>query len=131
MAMTDPIADMLTRIRNGGSAEHSEVVMPASRIKMHIAQVLKDEGYIRDYAEETDSGKNRLRISLKYYRGKSVFESIRRVSKPGRRVYRGIDNLPVVNGGLGIAIMSTSKGVMTAKQAKSQGVGGEVICTVS
>ena len=107
MAMTDPIADMLTRIRNGGSADHSEVVMPASRIKKHIAQVLKDEGYIREFSEENESDKSQLRISLKYYRGKSVVESIHRISKPGRRVYRSIDDLPVVNGGLGIAIVST------------------------
>ena len=131
MAMTDPIADMLTRIRNGSMAAHAEVVMPASRIKNEIARVLKDEGYILEYSDEDASGRKHLRIKLKYHRGKPVVETIDRISKPGRRVYRKVDELPVVSGGLGIAIISTSKGVMTAKHAKSSGIGGEVICTVS
>ena len=129
MSMTDPIADMLTRIRNAQHAKRVSVSMPLSRVKSEIAKVLKKEGYILDYDAELDEKK--LDIKLKYYQGRPVIESIDRVSKPGRRIYRGIDDFPSVSGGLGIAIVSTSKGVVTAKEAKASGVGGEVICTVS
>ena len=131
MSMTDPIADMLTRIRNGGKAERVEVTMPGSGMKREIARVLKEEGYILDYQEDGEAAQRELTVKLKYYRGKPVIETIDRVSKPGCRVYRGLDALPSVNGGLGIAIVSTSKGVMTAKTAKDTEVGGEIICTVT
>ena len=131
MSMTDPIADMLTRIRNGGKAERVEVTMPGSGMKREIARVLKEEGYILDYQEDGEAAQRELTVKLKYYRGKPVIETIDRVSKPGCRVYRGLDALPSVNGGLGIAIVSTSKGVMTAKTARSSEVGGEIICTVT
>ena len=131
MAMTDPISDMLTRIRNGARAERVSISMPGSRIKVEIARVLKDEGYIVDYAVDNQSNKSKLTIKLKYYRGSSVIETIDRISKPGRRVYCGVDDLPSVKGNLGIAIVSTSKGVMTAKTAKASGVGGEIVCSVS
>ncbi len=131
MSMTDPIADMLTRIRNGLCAEHAGVTMPSSRLKCEIAGVLKEEGYIRGFEVQEADGKRHLSIELKYYRGRPVIDAISRISKPGRRVYRSIEDFPVVSGGLGIAIVSTSKGVMTAKKAKSSGVGGEVLCTVS
>ncbi len=131
MSMTDPIADMLTRIRNGLHAEHAGVTMPGSRLKCEIAAVLKEEGYIRGFEVQEVDGRSRLSIELKYYRGRPVIDAIARISKPGRRVYRSIEDFPVVSGGLGIAIVSTSKGVMTAKKAKLSGVGGEVLCTVS
>lgn len=131
MAMTDPIADMLTRIRNASKASHASVSMPDSRIKREIADVLQKEGYIRGFSSSSDSGKPILSIDLKYYQGKPVIDTLERVSKPGRRVYRGIDNMPLVNAGLGVTIVSTSKGIMTAKTAKHISVGGEVICTVS
>lgn len=131
MAMTDPIADMLTRIRNASKASHASVAMPDSRIKREIADVLQKEGYIRGYSSSSDSGKPTLSIDLKYYQGRPVIDTLERVSKPGRRVYRGIDNMPLVNAGLGVTIVSTSKGIMTAKTAKHMNVGGEVICTVS
>ncbi|MYD78663.1 MAG: 30S ribosomal protein S8 [Gammaproteobacteria bacterium] len=131
MAMTDPIADMLTRIRNAAKASHASVSMPDSRIKREIADVLQQEGYIRGFSSSSDSGKPILSIDLKYYQGRPVIDSLERVSKPGRRVYRGIDNMPLVNAGLGVTIVSTSKGIMTAKTAKHMNVGGEVICTVS
>ena len=130
MAMTDPIADMLTRIRNGAKAERVEVSMPGSAIKREIARVLKEEGYILGYSEDVESVRHDLTVRLKYYKGSPVIEKIDRVSKPGRRVYRGSADLPSVDGGLGIAIVSTSKGVMTAKKARHDGVGGEIICTV-
>ena len=129
--MTDPIADMLTRVRNGGKAERVEVSMPGSGMKREIARVLKEEGYIVDYSESGEATRRELTVKLKYYRGQPVIESINRVSRPGRRVYRGQDELPSVSGGLGIAIISTSQGVMTAKKAQAARVGGEVICTVS
>ena len=131
MAMTDPIADMLTRIRNASNASHASVSMPDSRIKREIADVLQKEGYIRGFSSSSDSGKPVLNIDLKYYQGRPVIDTLERVSKPGRRVYRGIDNMPLVNAGLGVTIVSTSKGMMTAKTAKHMNVGGEVICTVS
>lgn len=131
MAMTDPIADMLTRIRNGSKASHASVSMPDSRIKREIADVLQKEGYIRGFSNSSDSGKPILSIDLKYYQGRPVIDTLERVSKPGRRVYRSIDNMPLVNAGLGVTIVSTSKGIMTAKTAKHMNIGGEVICTVS
>ena len=131
MAMTDPIADMLTRIRNALRASHASVSMPDSRIKREIADVLQKEGYIRGFSSSSDSGKPILSVDLKYYQGRPVIDTLERVSKPGRRVYRGIDNMPLVNAGLGVTIVSTSKGIMTAKTAKHMNVGGEVICTVS
>ncbi len=131
MAMTDPIADMFTRIRNASRATHASVSMPNSRIKCELARVLKEEGYIKDYNSDTESAKPTLSIDLKYYQGKAVIDSIDRVSKPGRRVYRGIDDMPLVNGGLGVTIVSTSKGVMTVRRARKMHLGGEVICTVS
>ncbi len=129
--MTDPIADMLTRIRNGGKAERVEVSMPGSRMKTQIARVLREEGYILGYEESSEEVKQTLTVRLKYHKGKPVIDRIQRISKPGRRVYRESAQLPSVSGGLGIAIVSTSKGVMTAKRAKVAGVGGEVICTVT
>lgn len=131
MAMTDPIADMLTRIRNALSAAHANVSMPDSKIKRELARVLKEEGYIKGYSVNSDASKPTLQVDLKYYEGQPVIDNLSRVSKPGRRVYRGIDDMPMINAGLGITIVSTSKGIMTARAAKKQKVGGEVICTVS
>ena len=130
MSMSDPIADMLTRIRNASRADRQEVSMNSSTIKKEIAEILKSEGYIIDYQVDTEQTFPELKIKLKYFQGEPVIEAIDRISKPGRRVYRGLKDLPSVSGGLGIAILSTSKGVMTAKAAKAKGVGGEVICTV-
>lgn len=129
--MTDPIADMLTRIRNGQSANKAQVTMPASRKKQAIAEVLKEQGYISDYAVEDADGKAVLSITLKYYEGKPVIERIERVSRPGLRIYKGKDSLPSVQGGLGVAIVSTSKGVMSDRAARAAGEGGEVLCYVS
>lgn len=129
--LTDPIADMLTRIRNGQKAERVNVSMPFSRIKKAIAKVLKDEGYIEGFSEKQDDGKPTLDIELRYYQGEPVISEIRRFSKSGRRQYRGRGDLPKVAGGLGIAIVSTSKGIMTERAAKTAGVGGEVLCLVS
>jgi small subunit ribosomal protein S8 len=131
MSMTDPIADMLTRIRNGQQIGRSEVSMPASKIKLEIARVLKDEGYIEDFAPREQDGKPSLAVTLKYHEGRPVIERIQRVSKPGLRVYKGKDELPRVLGGLGIAVISTSKGVMSDRAARAAGQGGEVICVVS
>ncbi len=131
MTMADPIADMITRIRNGCRARHSEVSMASSRMKCSIAKVLKDEGYITNYSVSDDKVHPTLTIVLKYYNGRSVIETITRISKPSRRVYRGIDDLPVISGGLGVAIVTTSKGVLTAKAAKAAGIGGEVLCSVT
>ncbi len=131
MAMTDPIADMLTRIRNATFVDSSDVSMPSSRVKTEIARVLENEGYISGFEVTSDSAKAKLTIQLKYYNSSSVIERIDRVSKPGRRVYCGVGELPLINGGLGVAILSTSKGVMTAQDAKKAGIGGEVICFVS
>jgi small subunit ribosomal protein S8 len=127
--MSDPIADMLTRIRNGLSAGKSEVLMPASKLKQAVAKVLKDEGYIEDIAVEGDA-KPQLKVKLKYYQGKPVIETLKRVSRPGLRQYKGRDDLPKVSGGLGVAIISTPQGVMSDRAARKAGVGGEVICYV-
>lgn len=131
MSMTDPIADMLTRIRNAQSAEKANVTMPASKIKTSIAKVLADEGYIGGYAIDENGGKPEMTVDLKYYEGKSVISSIKRVSRPGIRTYKGKSELPSVDNGLGIAIVSTPSGVMTDRAARAAGVGGEVICYVS
>ena len=131
MSMTDPIADMLTRIRNGQKARKVSVSMPASNEKEAIAAVLKDEGYISSYDTAGDGAARSLSVELKYFEGAPVIEAVKRVSKPGLRVYRGKEELPKVLGGLGIAIVSTSAGVMSDRQAREKGVGGEVICTVS
>jgi small subunit ribosomal protein S8 len=129
--MTDPIADMLTRIRNAQMAEKVAVSMPSSKIKVAIAKVLKDEGYIDDFAVRGETGKNQLDIALKYYAGRPVIERIERISKPGLRVYKGKDDLPKVMNGLGIAIVSTPQGVMTDRRARAANTGGEVICIVA
>jgi small subunit ribosomal protein S8 len=130
--MTDPVADMLTRIRNGQMAEKLGVTMPSSKLKEAIAKVLKDEGYIENFAvRKNDGGKAELDIELKYYAGRPVIERIERVSKPGLRIYRGMQDLPRVMNGLGIAIVSTPKGVMTDRKARSVNVGGEVLCIVA
>jgi len=131
MPMTDPIADMLTRIRNAQRSEKQRVAMPASKLKSAIAQVLKDEGYIEDFAVREQEGRPQLEISLKYYAGKPVIERIERVSRPGLRIYRPKDELPKVMNGLGVAIVSTSRGVMTDRKARGMGVGGEVLCIVA
>jgi small subunit ribosomal protein S8 len=130
MSMSDPIADMLTRIRNAQASEKVTVSMPASKLKQAIAKVLKDEGYIEDFAERTNEGRANLEIQLKYYAGKPVIEKIERVSRPGLRIYRGRDDMPKVMNGLGVAIVSTSRGVMTDRRAREAGVGGEVLCVV-
>ncbi|MBV2234343.1 MAG: 30S ribosomal protein S8 [Sterolibacterium sp.] len=131
MSMSDPIADMLTRIRNAQTARKEAVVMPASKLKVAIANVLKDEGYIDEFAVRENAGKPLLDIALKYYAGRAVIERIERVSKPGLRVYRGKDELPQVMNGLGVAIVSTPKGVMTDRSARAANVGGEVLCIVA
>ncbi|MFQ6004966.1 MAG: 30S ribosomal protein S8 [Woeseia sp.] len=131
MSMTDPIADMLTRIRNGQKARKVSVAIPSSKVKVAVAKVLKEEGYITDYSTEGEGAKAALRVELKYVEGVPVIERVRRVSKPGLRVYRGTDDLPKVLGGLGVAIVSTSAGVMSDRQAREQGIGGEVLCIVS
>lgn len=131
MSMTDPIADMLTRIRNAQLAQKSSVAMPASKLKAAIAAVLKDEGYIDDFAVRDAEGKSQLDIALKYYAGRPVIERIERISRPGLRVYKGSGDLPRVMNGLGIAIVSTPKGVMTDRRARATNVGGEVLCIVA
>lgn len=131
MSMTDPIADMLTRIRNAQAVRKTVVVMPASKVKKVIAQVLKDEGYIDGFAVRESEGKPELEISLKYYAGAPVIERIERVSRPGLRIYKGRDDIPKVMNGLGVAIVSTSHGVMTDRKARATGVGGEVLCIVA
>jgi small subunit ribosomal protein S8 len=128
--MNDPISDMLTRIRNAQNARKSSVSMPSSKFKLAIAKVLKDEGYIGDFQVTTDA-KPTLSIALKYFQGKPVIDMIKRVSKPGFRVYKNADELPTVIGGLGVAILSTSQGVMPDREARRQNIGGEVICLVS
>jgi len=129
MSMQDTLADMFTRIRNAQMASKTEVTMPSSKMKVSVAQVLKDEGYVEDFSVSADV-KPELTIKLKYFGGKPVIEEIKRVSRPSLRQYKGVDELPKVAGGLGIAIVSTSKGVMTDRAARAAGVGGEVICTV-
>ena len=132
MSMTDPIADMLVRIKNAAAVRKPTVKMPSSKTKVAIAAVLKDEGYILDSrVTEVGPGKSELEISLKYYEGKPVIERLKRYSRPGLRQYRGKDELPNVLSGLGVSIISTSKGIMTDKQARQQGVGGEVLCVVA
>ena len=131
MSMTDPIADFLTRIRNGQSSGKTEVLVPASKVKLSIAKVLKDEGYIEDFSATQEDGKPTLVVQLKYYQGRPVIDRLERVSRPGLRVYKGKDELPSILGGLGVAIVSTSKGVMTDRQARASGHGGEVLCIVS
>lgn len=131
MSMTDPIADMLTRIRNALGAQKQEVSIPSSKLKVNIAQLLKDEGYITDFAVDAAGGKPMMKVTLKYYQGKPVIEELRRVSRPGLRQYKAKDELPKVRGGLGIAIVSTSAGLMTDRAARKAGHGGEVLCFVS
>lgn len=131
MSMSDPIADMLTRIRNGQQVERKFVEMPSSKLKVAIAAVLKDEGYIDSYSVSEEEGKANLRVELKYYAGRPVIDRIERVSKPGLRIYKGRDEIPQVMNGLGVAIVSTSKGVMTDRKARASGVGGEVLCYVA
>jgi small subunit ribosomal protein S8 len=131
MSMTDPIADFITRIRNGQAARKPEVTCQSSRVKVAIAQVLRDEGYIAGFTTASEGGKSTLTVQLKYHEGRPVIDRIERVSRPGLRSYRGKTALPKVLGGLGIAIVSTSQGVMTDKQARAAGQGGEVLCVVS
>jgi|SRR6195952_5338971 small subunit ribosomal protein S8 len=131
MSMTDPIADMLTRIRNAQMAEKATVQMPLSKVKVAIAKVLKDEGYVDGFAVVGEEPKRQLEIALKYYAGRPVIEKIERVSKPGLRIYKNKDDIPRVMNGLGIAIVSTSHGVMTDRKARATGVGGEVLCIVA
>lgn len=131
MSMTDPIADMLTRIRNAQQAKKSDVTMPSSKVKVSIAKVLEDEGYIAAYNVSDAEGKAALSISLKYFEGKPVISQIDRVSRPGLRVYKSATDIPKVIGGLGVAIISTSQGVMADRKAKALGQGGEILCAVS
>ena len=128
--MTDPVADMLTRIRNGQSAGKKIIKQPSSKLKVSIANVLKEEGYITDFSTEINGSHTEMTIELKYYKGLPVIEAIKRISRPGLRIYKSKDELPKVLGGLGIAIVSTSNGVMTDRAARAIGYGGEVICTV-
>ena len=131
MSMSDPIADMLTRIRNAQGVQKTNVSMPSSKVKVAIANVLKDEGYIEDFAVSTEGGKSELQIGLKYYVGRPVIERLERVSRPGLRIYKGKNEIPQVMNGLGVAIVSTPQGVMTDRKARATGVGGEVICYVA
>ena len=131
MSMSDPIADMLTRIRNAQAVEKASVVMPSSKLKVAIAKVLKDEGYIDEFAVTEQGGKSTLTIGLKYYAGRPVIERLERVSKPGLRVYKGRNEIPQLMNGLGVAIISTPQGLMTDRRARATGVGGEIICYVA
>jgi small subunit ribosomal protein S8 len=131
MTMTDPISDMLTRIRNGQKAHKLSVSMPASKAKEAVAKVFKDEGYITDYATDGEGAEKAMTVELKYFEGVPVIERIQRASRPGLRIYRGKDGLPKILGGLGVAIVSTSAGVMSDREAREKGIGGEVICIVS
>ena len=131
MSMSDPIADMLTRIRNAQAVEKQTVVMPSSKVKVAIAAVLRDEGYIDDFVVKTDGAKSELTVNLKYYAGRPVIERLERVSKPGLRIYKASDAIPQVLNGLGVAIVSTSRGLMTDRKARATGVGGEVLCYVA
>ncbi len=130
MSMQDPLSDMLTRIRNAQMAGKTRVEMPGSKLKLAVAQVLKDEGYVEGISSTNDNGKPRLAIELKYYQGKPVIAEIDRVSRPGLRQYKASKELPCVRAGLGVAIISTSKGVMSDRAARAAGIGGEVLCTV-
>jgi small subunit ribosomal protein S8 len=129
--MSDPVADMLTRIRNGQSAGKQTVVMPASKLKTAIANLLKEEGYIADLGSAEIDGKPAMEVTLKYFQGEPVIEMIKRVSRPGLRIYKSRDELPKVRGGLGVAIVSTSKGIMTDRAARKEGIGGEVVAFVA
>ncbi len=131
MSMSDPIADMLTRIRNAQMVEKASVTMPSSKLKVAIAQVLKDEGYIEGFQVRGDAAKPELEIALKYSAGRPVIERLERVSRPGLRIYKGRDAIPQVMNGLGVAIVTTPKGVMTDRKARQAGVGGEVLCYVA
>ena len=131
MSLQDPISDMLTRIKNAQMAKFKSAVMPGSKMKTSIARVMKEQGYIEDYRSEVTDKKPVLEIKLKYYDGKPVIDTLKRVSRPGRRLYKNHDQLPVVKGGLGVSIVSTSKGVMTGHQAKKLSLGGEVICLLA
>jgi small subunit ribosomal protein S8 len=131
MSMSDPIADLLTRIRNAQMVAKQTVSVPSSKVKVAIAQVLKDEGYIEGFAVKAEGGTPELEIALKYYAGRPVIERIERISRPGLRVYKGRDALPQVMNGLGVAIVTTPKGVMTDRKARATGVGGEVLCYVA
>lgn len=131
MSMSDPVADMFTRIRNAQRVEKESVSMPSSKLKVAIAQVLKDEGYIDGFAVKGEGVKNELEVQLKYYAGRPVIERLERVSRPGLRVYRGRDALPQVMNGLGVAIVTTPKGVMTDRKARASGIGGEVLVYVA
>ncbi len=131
MSMSDPIADMLTRIRNGQQVGKAAVAMPSSKQKVAIAQLLQDEGYVAGYSVSDEAGKHVLNVDLKYFQGKPVIEEIQRVSRPGLRIYKGTKDLPKVRGGLGIAIISTSRGLMTDRAARAAGQGGEVLAYVA
>jgi small subunit ribosomal protein S8 len=131
MSMSDPIADMLTRIRNAQMVAKTSVAMPASKLKVAISQVLKDEGYVDDFRLKTEGGKSELEIALKYYAGRPVIERIERVSRPGLRIYKGRHSIPQVLNGLGVAIVTTPQGVMTDRKARAAGIGGEVLCYVA
>ena len=131
MSMSDPIADLLTRMRNAQMVAKPTVLVPSSKVKVAISQVLKDEGYIDDFKVTTTDGKSVLEIALKYYAGRPVIERIERVSRPGLRVYRGSDAIPQVQNGMGVAIVTTPQGVMTDRKARATGVGGEVLCYVA
>jgi small subunit ribosomal protein S8 len=131
MSMTDPIADFLTRIRNGQLSGKPEIAAPSARIKLALAKVLKDEGYIEDFAVDGDSKKPTVKVRLKYYQGRPVIDRLERVSRPGLRVYKAKDELPKILGGMGVAIISTSQGVMSDREARAAGHGGEVLCIVS
>jgi len=132
MSMSDPISDMLTRIRNAQLAEKTSVTMPSSKLKVAIAELLKDEGYVDGFNVVVgDGGKATLEIGLKYYSGRPVIEKIQRISRPGLRIYKGSNDIPKVMNGLGIAIVSTSKGLMTDRKARANGIGGEVLCVVA
>lgn len=131
MSMSDPIADMLTRIRNAQAVQKAKVIMPASKVKTGIARVLKDEGFINDFHDVEDDGKPALEITLRYMNGRGVIESMKRVSSPGLRQYCGKSDLPKIQNGLGVAVISTSKGIMTDAAARAAGEGGEVLCIVT
>jgi small subunit ribosomal protein S8 len=131
MSMTDPIADLLTRIRNAQTARKPDVSMSASKLKQAVVKVLKDEGYVADFRVASDGGKSTMTVALKYFEGRPVIDRLERVSRPGLRIYRGKDELPKVLGGMGTVIVSTPKGVMTDKQARAIGQGGEVLCIVA
>ena len=131
MSMTDPIADFLTRIRNGQSSGKTEINAPTSKVKIAIAKVLKDEGYIEDFSAGDVEGKPTLAVQLKYYQGRPVIDRLERISRPGLRVYKGRDDIPQVMNGMGVAIVTTPKGVMTDRKARANGVGGEVLCYVA